>query len=354
MGRFLLHRLLRLLPATWAILSIIFLLSRSFSQQQLATGRLADVSSTAHSASGAQRELAERQLRARLGLAEPLFYFSAAPRATAGLAARWQWNGTTNQYHRWLRQLSRAELGFSFRDEQPVTALLQRSLGYTLPLTAGAAACTIGLAWLAAPYLGWPRRRRSALLSALYLLDALPLFVVALLLLLLLANPDMLAWFPAYGLGREDPAASGLAQLQFRLYYLALPILALTLVSLPALIVQLDAALRQELRADYVVTARAKGLPEALVMRRHALRNALLPALTLLTELLPGLVAGSVVVELVYSLPGMGRRLAEAAAAHDYPVLLGGVLLIALVRLVAQVLADVLYFLTDPRIRLSQ
>ncbi|WP_345072360.1 ABC transporter permease [Hymenobacter fastidiosus] len=305
-----------------------------------------------HVASPAQRQLAELQIRQRLGLTAPLFYFSAAPPPVAGLALRWQWNGAHNQYHNWLRQLLHADLGVSFRDDQPVVSLLLQSLRYTLPLTIGAALSCLALAWLLTPRLGRKSRGRSLLLTSLYLIDAAPLFVVSLLLLLLLANPEMVALFPAYGLGREDPTATWLVHFQTMAYHLALPMLTLTLASLPALVVQLDAALNHELRADYVLTARAKGLPDALVIRRHVLRNALIPVLALLTELLPSLVAGSVVVEMIFSLPGMGRLLAAAAAAHDYPVLLGGVLTVALVRVWGQVVADWLSFQADPRIRL--
>ncbi|SHI65382.1 peptide/nickel transport system permease protein [Hymenobacter daecheongensis DSM 21074] len=352
MGRFLLHRLLRALLAAWAIISVIFLLSRAGAQERPPASRLAEGSLSATTASPVQRRQAGQLQQRRLGLTGPLFYVSAAPAPAAGLGWRWHWNGRANQYHQWLRRLVHANLGVSFRDGQPVTLLLGQSLRYTLPLTVGAAVCSIGLVWLVAPHLGRPSWRRRFLLGLFFVVDAVPLFVVALLLLLLLANPDALAWFPAYGLGPEDAAAPWPVRLQALAYHLALPLLTLTLASLPALAVPLDAALRHELRADYVLTARAKGLPDSLVIRHHALRNALLPALTLLTELLPGLVAGSVVVELVYSLPGMGRLLAEAAAAHDYPVLLGGVLLIALVRLLGQLLADWLYTLADPRIRL--
>ncbi|QNP54082.1 ABC transporter permease [Hymenobacter qilianensis] len=137
------------------------------------------------------------------------------------------------------------------------------------------------------------------------------------------------------------------------LYYSALPLASLVLVKLPSLVVQLYDALRHELGANYATTARAKGLSGYQVATRHALRNAMLPIIALLTDLLPALVAGAVVVEVIFALPGMGRLLADAAAAHDFPVLVGGVLLVAVMRLLGLVVADMLYFLTDPRIRLQ-
>ena len=130
-----------------------------------------------------------------------------------------------------------------------------------------------------------------------------------------------------------------------------LPVAALVLSALPELTLQLDAALADELRQPYIMTARAKGLPAAAVVRRHALRNALLPTLAQLAELLPTLVAGAVVVEAIFGWPGMGQLLATAAAARDYPVLVGGVLLVGAARLFSLLLADLSYSRADPRIR---
>jgi peptide/nickel transport system permease protein len=183
-------------------------------------------------------------------------------------------------------------------------------------------------------------------------LHALPLFVVALLLLLLFANPEAFAWFPAYGLDRPASATASLwARAATYLVHMVLPITALVLTALPDLTLQLTAALTQELSTHYAATARAKGLSGSAVIRHHALRNALLPTLAQIAELLPALVAGALVVEVVFALPGMGRLLAEAAATRDYPVLLGGVLLTGAARLLALLLADLFYLWADPRIR---
>ena len=348
MIRYVLLRLLRLLLAVWLIVSGIFLLSRLLSPAAallpFTTGDL-----ILPTTSAAEQQVAEKRLQHRLGLDLPVFYVTPATDART-----WQWRGLHNQYQRWLGQLLRGNLGRSYRDGQAVTELLANALAYTLPLTISAALLAVGLAvWLSLHMATQPRFRQYVV-RGLYVLDAVPLFVLGLLLLLLLANPEVVALFPAYGLGEDRVLAhaSWLLQVGSRFYHLVLPVLCLVLVSLPALVVQLDEALQNERRADYATTARAKGLPETAVVRRHALRNALLPTITQLTNLLPALVAGAVVVEIIFALPGMGRLLADAAARRDYPVVVGGVLLTALVRLLAQALADWLYLLADPRIRL--
>ncbi|GGE96392.1 ABC transporter permease [Hymenobacter cavernae] len=353
MLRFLLIRLLRLIPTAWGIVSVVFILSRTLPTDQLLAqvlGEQLDVGS--RTITPAERQAAEQAVRHRLGLDEPIFYFSIQ-RASTSVGPQWHWNGLQNQYHRWWRDLLRGELGRSYRDNSPVAQVLAEALRCTLPLTLLAAALAVGLSLWLALWMTQHPRGRTFLLTALYSLDTLPLFVVALVLLYSLANPDALALFPAYGFGSYELADSWPEAVGIYLYHLVLPILSLVLITLPGLIAQLDASLQQELQTAYVITAKAKGLAFWQVVRHHALRNALLPVVTLFTDLLPALVAGAVIVEVIFALPGMGRLLADAAATRDYPVLQAGVLLITLVRLLSHSIADSLYLRIDPRIRSS-
>ncbi|MBC8083288.1 MAG: ABC transporter permease [Hymenobacter sp.] len=241
-------------------------------------------------------------------------------------------------------------LGRSYRTEESVAALVGAALLTTVPLTCLAALLIVGVSvplglWLAS------RSATHWLLTGLLALDALPLFVVALLLLLLLANPDFFALFPAYGLGMEDESGGQIGTLFRYPQFIVLPLTSLVLTGLTEPVLQLTSALRHEARLDYILTARAKGLSQKRALRRHALRNALLPTLTLFTELLPNLLAGAVVVELIFALPGLGRLIADAAAARDYPLLLGGILMVLAARQFTLALADWLYQLADPRLR---
>jgi len=344
MATWLLRRVLRTVFAVWVLASGVFLLSRQDAARvsELALPEATDLSA-AHSSSAA-REAARQAVGQRLGLDIPLFYASRT-------ATGWQWH-PHNQYHSWLRQCMRGELGVSFRTGQPVAQRLGAALAYTLPLTSTALLLAVGLMVGLAQWLARPSRWQQLVRRLLAAVQAMPLFVVALLLLLLFANPEVLAWFPSYGM--EQATSSDLSwdtRAASYAMHLALPVAALVLTALPELTLQLDAALAQELQRGYVATARAKGLSEPAVIRHHALRNALLPTLTQVAELLPALVGGAVVVEVVFGLPGMGRVLAEAAATRDYPVLVGGVLLTGAARLLALLLADLCYFWADPRIR---
>ena len=350
MARMLFWRFMRTGLAVWALASAVFLLSR----HDLGTAvrlQLPDAADlVADRTTLADQQASQQAVQRRLGLDLPLFYASRA--AWSPGTGNWRWNGSRNQYHRWMVALLHGDLGTSFRTGQPVAASLRHALAYTLPLTGTAAGLALWAALALAPRLAarpwWRRPVRTVLVG----LHTLPLVVMALALLLLFANPDVLSWFPAYGLDQptDDDLSFG-GRLVVYVQHLVLPVAALALTALPELTLQLDAALGQELRTDYATTARAKGLSEGAVIRHHALRNALLPSLAQFTELLPQLVAGAVVVEVVFALPGMGRLLAEAAATRDFPMLVGGVLLTGAARLLALLLADLLYLWADPRIR---
>lgn len=350
MIRWLVARLGGAVMAAWLIASLVFVASRmlpgGLEQQLLAEA--SDLSRPAVGLQSAASLAAGRQaVRQRLGLALPIFYVTRAP----GPPVRWQWHGTANQYHVWVAGLLHGNWGYSYRDGQPVLALVRQALGYSLPLAGCAAVLAVGLAlllalWLAQAPGGLLRRAAFALLGGL---QVMPLFLLALGLLLLFANPDFLNILPATGQAPANDTGWQLAS--YWLARAALPLLSLVLAVLPELTLPLVALLRYETQAGYATTARAKGLPTAQMLRRHALPNALLPLLSTLTDLLPTLATGVVVVEVLFALPGSGRLLAEAAAAHDYPLVVAGVLLTAGARLLGLLLADVLYFLLDPRLR---
>ncbi|WP_216679614.1 ABC transporter permease [Hymenobacter siberiensis] len=353
MAGFIFWRLARTFLAIWVLASGVFLLSRHDLDTAL---RLSLPDATSQAGSGAallpeRQQAAQQALRRRFGLDLPVFYVSRGPASPAGVRP-WHWHGGRNQYHQWLRGLAHGDWGTSFRTGQGVAGRLRHALAFTLPLTGTAALLAVlsalALAQRLATALWWQRPLRAVLVAV----HGLPLFVVALVLLLVFANPDVLDWLPTYGLGSPNELNTSTSQqLTDGFLHLILPVSALVITAVPELTLQLTAALQQELDTAYATTARAKGLSAAAVVRHHALRNALLPTLAQIAEFLPTLVAGAVVVEVVFALPGMGRLLAEASAARDYPVLIGGVLLTGVVRLLALLLADLCYLWADPRIR---
>jgi peptide/nickel transport system permease protein len=348
-----LWRLVQTAAGIWLLASLVFLLSHLGPVQ--ATDALlpsaGDLTTTSAQSSFAHQQAARRAIEQRLGLDQPVFYFSWQP-ATTTAAGRWHWHGLPNQYHSWLLRLGHGDWGTSLGSREPVTDQLTQALGYTLPLVSITLLLTLLLAWRLAELLAAQPWWQPLMQTALTSLQVLPLFTIALALLLLLANPEVFAWFPPYGLSQATPAEVGWGPwLSTYAYHSILPVVSLVLAALPEITLQLTAALRDELALPYTATAYAKGLSQAQVIRRHALRNALLPSLTQLTDLLPTLVAGTLVVEVVFAVPGMGRLLVHAATTRDYPLLVAGVVLIGTARLLALLLADALYGWADPRIR---
>jgi peptide/nickel transport system permease protein len=184
--------------------------------------------------------------------------------------------------------------------------------------------------------------------AALFALYSLPTFWAALLLQALFSV--RLRWLPLYGVA-GDATAAGLAGLPDRLAHLALPVTCLTYGSLAFFARLVRSGVADARRQDYVLAARARGASRRRALWTHAFRNALLPLITLLGLLLPGLLSGSVIVEKIFAWPGLGRLYFDSILARDYPVVLALSLLGAVATLAATLAADFAYALADPRVR---
>lgn len=155
------------------------------------------------------------------------------------------------------------------------------------------------------------------------------------------------------GMGEPLPGDNWWDKLQLRASHLVLPVLALTYGSLAFIARQLRASMLEALASDYVRTARAKGLPEQVVIWRHAFRNALFPLITLLAGVLPAAMAGSLVIETIFNIPGMGLLTIESIQNKDWPVVYALLFMTALLTIAGILLADMLYAWADPRLRLG-
>ena len=253
------------------------------------------------------------------------------------------------QFGRYLAGIARGDLLVSVRYGRPVVDLLAERIGWTVLLVGSA----VVLASLIGTYLGFRSawRRGSAgdtgVLSGVMFLDALPSFFVGLLLLLVFSV--QLGWLPTFG-AQPSTDATGLALLAEVGKRLILPLVTLVATSVGPVYLVARSALLSELSEDYVLMAEATGLP-AKTVRRHAQRNALLPVSTIVLIGFGTLAGGAVVVETVFSYPGLGRLIYESVLARDYPVMQGAFLLLAVGVIVANFLSDLLYPVLDPRVR---
>jgi peptide/nickel transport system permease protein len=291
----------------------------------------------------------------RLAPGDPLLVFEDSRGVTAEqLASLRQAYGFDRplpiQYLDWLSRAVRLDFGRSFTTHLPARDVILERVPATLELTLSALVVGLALgvpagAWAAVRRGRWPDQlvRIAAVVG-----DAVPHFWLGLIALAILAV--QLRWLPTGGiltLG-ADPLDIG-----DRLRHLLLPAVVLGTSSLATFARFMRTEMLEVLGQDYVRTARAKGLPERLVVFRHALRNALLPSVTVLGGLLPALLAGAAATEYVFSWPGMGRLAVDAAVSRDYPVVMGLVLIASLLILAGNLLSDILYGIIDPRIRLE-
>src|SRR5262245_34547327 len=181
---------------------------------------------------------------------------------------------------------------------------------------------------------------------------ATPDFWLALLLMILFGV--QLGWLPISGLRSLNwEYLSFWAQQADFLSHLILPIVVATFGGLAGFSRYMRQSMLEVVRQDYIQTARAKGLSEGVVIGKHALRNALLPVVTILGLSLPGLIGGSVIIESIFAIPGMGQLMVQAVFARDYPLIMGNLVIVAVLTLVANLFSDVMYGLVDPRIRLG-
>ena len=265
-----------------------------------------------------------------------------SPAAIHSIEAQYHLNKPfLERYWLWLTGVLHGDLGRSTITREPVTSLLAPRLGVTFTLVAmGALLIVVGGIFLGVLAGVRGRRTEGAVLAGTTIGMAIPSFVTATILINWFALK--LGWFPVYGTG------SGFGD---RLWHLTLPAisLALGLVAYVALITR--AAVRVEMGSEHSDTARGRGLREGLVIRRHVVRNAMIPVVTVSGIAVASLVAGVAVVETAYELPGIGAYLVQSVNSNDFPVVQAICLILVVVYVVVNAVVDVLYLLLDPRLR---
>jgi peptide/nickel transport system permease protein len=260
------------------------------------------------------------------------------------------------QYGNWLARIARLDFGRSFLpDGRPVLAKIGERMPVTLALNVVelliivAVAVPIGVLSATRQYSVFDKVTTMFVFVGF----ATPDFWLALLLMSLFGA--QLGWLPISGLRHINwEYLSFWTQQWDLLSHLILPIAVATFGGLAGFSRYMRQSMLEVIRQDYVQTARAKGLSEEVVIGKHALRNALLPVVTILGLSLPGLIGGSVIIESVFAIPGMGQLMVQSIYARDYPVVMGNLVIVAFLTLIANLFADLAYGLVDPRIRLGR
>ena len=263
------------------------------------------------------------------------------------------------RYVKWLGAMLTGDFGYSFTYSRPVLDVVRNFLPNTLLLSA----CALVVAFVFGIVLGTIQAVRqyslldSGLSVVLLFFYSMPSFWLALMLILtfsLFARNvwEWPIWFPASGMISNDYeflTAGG--RLVERIKYLFLPTMSLALVLTAGIARYMRGSMLEVIRQDFVRTARAKGLPERSVIFKHALRNALLPVITLLGLYIPFLFSGTVFIETIFAWPGMGKMIVDAIFLRDYPLVMGASFFFASMVVIGNLIADILYAVVDPRIR---
>lgn len=259
------------------------------------------------------------------------------------------------QYVNWLKKFVTFDFGRSYVDNRPVTRKILERIPITLLINVSSLILILGI--------GIPLGVMSALKRgsvadrlttvSVFVGFSIPEFWLALLLMSLFGIT--LHWLPVSGIKSLDfEYLTFFGKIIDVLRHIALPVAIAAFGSLAGISRYMRSSMVAILHQDYIRTARAKGLPESVVIYRHALKNALLPVITILGLSIPGLIGGSVIFESIFSIPGMGRLFYESVMARDYNTIMGILAIGALLTLLGNFLADVAYAYADPRIRVSE
>ena len=336
MGSYLLRRFLLLIPTFIGVTIISFLIMRLApgDPAELRAGgglRGAGEAGISTEKRGAVDE-AVTQWRAQYGLDKPL----------------------PVQYAIWIKNLFTLKFGESYKDNQPVFDKIRERLPVTIKLNI----LSLFLVYIVAVPLGIYSATHSYSLGDqtttlfAFVLFALPVVWLGTMAIVFLCGGDYYFLFPPGGLTSIDYAPEWplWQKLKDQIWHLFLPVLMLSYAGFAGLSRYMRSGMLEQLRQDFVQTARAKGLPEGVVIYKHVLRNSLIPMVTILAGILPGLVGGSVIVETIFSIPGLGQLGYEAVLARDFPVVMALFTVSALLTLVGILLSDLLLAVVDPRI----
>lgn len=275
-----------------------------------------------------------------------------------------------NQYHRWIfgdgnwltgkgseftKGIIRGDFGTSYTTKMPISEVISIKIFWSFFFTM----ISVILGYLVSIPLGIQSAVKKGsrfdriTTVLLFILYSVPSFWLATLLLMTFANPDVLHWFPASGIEpvRGFPDGAGFFEVwSGRAEYLVLPIISYTYSSFAFLSRTMRVSMLEIVNQDYIRTARAKGLSERTVIYKHALRNALLPIITVFANIFPVSIGGSVILEVIFTIPGMGSEVFNAIVNQNYPMIITVFTITGVLTLIGYLVSDILYAVVDPRI----
>lgn len=326
MSTYIVRRLLLMIPTLLGITLMVFAISR------IAPGDPVSLSMGPGGQLDAERAADVRKARMALyGLDRPVYV----------------------QYAIWLGRVVRLDFGDSIKHHRPVMDIVKERLPITITLNLMAFVIIYTVSLPLGTFAAVRHKRLFDRGSSiiLFMLWSLPSMWVGQMMIGYFCGPAFVSWFPPAGL-----SSNYADQLPFfpwlwdRLWHLVLPVLCLTYSGFAYLTKQVRAGMLDNLRMDYVRTARAKGLSNRIVVWRHAFRNSIIPVITIMATLLPAMFGGSVIIESIFSVPGMGLLAFEAVTTRDYNIVMAVATIAGVLNLIGLLMGDIAYAMADPRI----
>ncbi|HFB99914.1 MAG TPA: ABC transporter permease [Phaeodactylibacter sp.] len=265
------------------------------------------------------------------------------------------WYGWDNQYHRWITKTLKGDFGFSYINLRPVSSEIKDAIFWTFIMMV----LSIILSYSVAIPLGVFSAKNKGLrfdkitTLVLFMLYSLPSFWVATMMVVFFTTPEYGEWtniFPSIGLGNLRTDLPYWDRFWEAAKHLILPVLCLSYARLAFISRQMRGGMLNVLGMDYIRTAKAKGLNKHQVIWKHGFRNSLFPIITLFASVLPMTLAGSVIIEVIFNIPGMGKLTLDAILQNDYPIVFAVLLLSAMMTMIGVLISDILYVFVDPRV----
>lgn len=269
-----------------------------------------------------------------------------------------KWNGFDNRYHNWIGRILTGDMGKSIKDGQPVFSPIMKALRWTLLLNVTA---LMGVLLIAIPLGVYTAVNKGSGFDRwthrlVYLFYSIPGFWLASLGITFLTSATygkFWHWFPSAGITNYRPDMSFWANLEFIYPDLIMPVLILILPSLAFLFRQVRTSMLEEFDKSYAIAAKARGISGNTLIWKTVFPNASFPVLTMIGGAVPGLIAGSLIMEVIFSIPGMGRLMYEAMLSQDWNILYGVIIIGTLLVMISYLMTDLVYAILNPKVKLS-
>ncbi|WP_028545966.1 ABC transporter permease [Paenibacillus taiwanensis] len=256
------------------------------------------------------------------------------------------------RYMNWMNNAFHGNFGFSLSQQKPVLTLFNDYIWNSFLL----AITSTFFTWLLAVVIGVVAAYKqyswfdTMVMIFIFAAMSIPSFFIGLFLIKIMAVD--LKWLPPGGMLVTGSNATGMEYIKEVVHHMFLPVVVMTLLGVGSLTRYFRSNMLDVIRQDFIRTARAKGMKERVVLYRHALRNAMLPAITLIGFELPGLFGGSLIIEKIFNWPGIGQLYMQSFTVRDYPLLMGFTMFIAILTVIGTLISDILYHVADPRVKL--